>query len=557
MPSVVARIRPDREGIREQENLYGRGITPSFDEAGKVVDIRFSELSEPEAADWLDNHGYIDYTLSAGPDEIKEQRHYLAIELAPSADIQEVDGGLLVPGVKLLAPGTWTDSTQKTPCRYTTEILERYHANWTDLSYWSRHSGGTPRDITDRIADIRNVRFEDGVVADLFFHGATTKSLDAISLLKAAAAKKVPWPFSSVEMYTRDKWIISEKIYEAQEVLFDGAAMVNQGACRVCRIRNNEWVQEDPVFSRELASVPGNPAGAKIGENAEDCKLTEESFGDMSFSEIRKRFAYDGNGKGEQKFTALKLPHHSVDGTVRPNCVRSALQAIGGARQDKPMDLGGKEAAVKAHLESHLDAINKDQKKEQQYPAGSLEDRRTKVQPLITDKFGKTGDNGEKYGAWIIATFVDKVLIEDPDGAYFEVPYTLTDDGNVTLGDPTEIELTYAKKQQESEMTENKELEAAIAAATAPLLEKIKELEAAQKPPADPPKTEIPKELAEKMEAQERTIKELSDRLEKFEKAPGDPKTKGKGGDLEEKELSEAPEYCVPVDRRAGIVGGD
>jgi hypothetical protein len=458
MPSVVARIRPDREGIREQENLYGRGITPSFDEAGNVVQIRFSELSEPEAADWLDNHGYSNYTLSAGADEIKKQRHYLAIELAPSADIQEVDGGLLVPGVKLLAPGTWTDSTQKTPCRYTTEILERYHANWTDLSYWSRHSGGTPRDITDRIADIRNVRYDDGVTADLFFHGATTRSLDAISLLKAAAAKKVPWPFSSVEMYTRDKWIISEKIYEAQEVLFDGAAMVNQGACRVCRIRNNEWVQEDP------------------------------------------------------------------------------------------MNLGGKEAAVK-------DATNKDQKKEQQYPVGSLEDRRTKVQPLITDKFGKTGDNGEKYGVWIIATFVDKVLIEDPDGAYFEVPYTVTDDGDVTLGDPTEIEITYTKKDQEMD---NKELDAAIAAATAPLLEKIKELEAAQKPPAeDPPKLEIPKELTDKIEAQEKTIKELSGRLEKFEKAPADPKTKGKGNDLEEKELSEAPEYLVPVDRRAGIVGGD
>ncbi len=178
---------------------------------------------------------------------------------------------------------------------------------------------------------------------------------------------------------------------------------------------------------------------------------------------------------------------------------------------------------------------------------------------MIIDKFGKTGDNGEKYGVWIIATFVDKVLIEDPNGAYFEVPYTVTDDGDVTLGNPTEIEITYVKKQQESEMTENKELDAAIAAATAPLLEKIKELEtAAQKPPADPPKTEIPKELAEKMEAQEKTIKELSDRLEKFEKAPADPKTKGNSsGDLEEKELSEAPEYCVPVDRRAGIVGGE
>lgn len=460
MPTVRARIRPG-ETVRRHSNKYGPGITPRYLASGEVGDIEFdtSLFTESQAIEWLTSHDYSQYTLSAGEDDPQdENKHhrFLAIELAPSADIQEIDGGLLVPGVKLLAPGTWTDSTQKTPCRYTPEILERYHANWTDMSYWSRHSGGTPRDITDRIADIRNVRYQDGVIADLFFHGATTKSQDAISLLKAASAGKVPWPYSSVEMMTRDKWIVSEKLYEAQEVLFDGAAMVNQGACRVCRIRNNEWVQEDRP-GRELGSVPDNPSGAKIGEDAESCKLTEESFGDMEFSEIRKRFAYDGNAKGEEKFTALKLPHHSVDGTVRPNCVRAALQAIGGARQGTPMDLGGKEAAVKAHLETHLNEIN---------------------------------------------------------------------------------------RKKEQEMTDNKELEAE----NTRLKKELEELKA--KSP-EPPKAEVPKELTELIATQDKTIKELSARLEKLEKAPADPKTSGAAIS---RELA-APEYYVPVDRKAGIVG--
>ena len=252
-----ARINPPSkyEKLRRQNNKFGAGIHAIFGmlkEGGSEVQaLRFDadKFTTDEAKSWLKEHDYklIEFEPAAEQDEDKkeqelssENRRYLAVALKPAANIQEVDGGLLVPGVKLLAPGTWTDSTQKTPCRYTTEILERYHANWTDLSYWSRHSGGTPRDITDRIADIKNIRYHDGVIADLFFHGATTKSQDSISLLKAAAAGKVPWPYSSVEMMTRDRWIVSEKLYEAQEVLFDGAAMVNQGACRTCKIRNNE-----------------------------------------------------------------------------------------------------------------------------------------------------------------------------------------------------------------------------------------------------------------------------------------------------------------------------
>jgi hypothetical protein len=83
----------------------------------------------------------------------------------------------------------------------------------------------------------------------LLFHGATTKSRDAIGIIEAAAAGKIAWPYSSVEMRTRDKWILSEKLFEAQEIIFDGAAMVSNGACRVCKIRNNEAapaVEETP-----------------------------------------------------------------------------------------------------------------------------------------------------------------------------------------------------------------------------------------------------------------------------------------------------------------------
>ena len=125
------------------------------------------------------------------------------------------------------------------------------------------------------------------------------------------------------------------------------------------------------VRLRELSAVPENPTGSKIGPDATGfCALTESDFPkDMPMSEIRKRFAYDGNiaagstGKDEN-FSLLKLPHHDpVSGDVRPNCVRAALQAIPGGRTGKPMDLGSKTKEVTAHLEAHLAEIDK-QKKE-------------------------------------------------------------------------------------------------------------------------------------------------------------------------------------------------
>ena len=117
---------------------------------------------------------------------------------------------------------------------------------------------------------------------------------------------------------------------------------------------------------REASAVPDNPSGYKIGRDAANCNVTKRDFPDsMSFIEIRKRFAFDGNmtagssGSDNASFSLLKLPHHDpVSGDLRPNCIRGALQAIGGARTGSPMNLGTKTDEVKAHLQAHLDEIN-------------------------------------------------------------------------------------------------------------------------------------------------------------------------------------------------------
>lgn len=364
MPTISARIR-EGNTVRRHENKYGPGITPHYLDSDQVGIVEFDStlFTAEQAKEWLSSHDYSYLSLAAGEEQAEKHKRNLTIEFSPSADIQEVDGGLLVPGVKLLAPGTWTDSTQKTPCRYTGEVLERYHANWIDFSYWSRHGGGAPRDLTTEwIADIRNLRYQDGVIADLFYHGITNASQEAIKVIRAAQAGKIPFPYSSVEMMTRDKWIISEKLYEAQEVVFLGAAMVKEGACRVCRIRNNEWIQEEPKVRKE-------------------------------------------------------------------------------------------------------------------------------PEP-------------------------EKELEQEPE-----------------------------QKKQESEMADNKELEAQIET----LKKELETLKAAQKPP-ETPKAEIPKELTESISTLEKTIKELSGRLEKIEKGPADPATQGTEGTSHELETPEGPVF----DKKSG-----
>jgi hypothetical protein len=124
-------------------------------------------------------------------------------------------------------------------------------------------------------------------------------------------------------------------------------------------------VSEAKMRLSEISAVPDNPPDSKIGKDSPNCKLSLKDFGTMPFSEIRERFAYDGNiaagstGKDEN-FSLLKLPHHDpVSGDVRPNCVRAALEAIGGSRTGTPMNLGSKTDEVKAHLQAHLDEINK------------------------------------------------------------------------------------------------------------------------------------------------------------------------------------------------------
>jgi hypothetical protein len=228
---------------------------------------------------------------------------------------QEVDSGLLVKDVKLLASGTWTDSHMGTPLFYPEAVLERYASNWVDNSLWSRHGGGIPRSITEKIGEIRNPRYNGGaVIGDLWLHEKTQTSRDTAELIKAGLVDYV-----SVEHGGKERWNAQEKRYDAEELVFGGVAVVNKGACKVCTIHNESETKEDDTIT-ELEALDIEMRVLAAGCRDPDLPASAYAW----VEDLEKK-------------TTWHLPYKGMDGAVKCQCVRAAIAAIGGARSGTPM----------------------------------------------------------------------------------------------------------------------------------------------------------------------------------------------------------------------------
>ena len=532
--------------MRRQANKFGPGVSPSWDANDHVTTIDFSDKFSREMAEtWLNEHDYHEFTIEDATIEEKSRTFGYPFTSLGGKFEHTPEGGLRVKGVKLLAAGTWTDSAQKTACEYSTDILKQFSGNWHDNAIWSRHFGGVPRNITEKVGIVENPRYEnEAVVGDLYYHGLTGQSKDTIAMIENGLANYV-----SVETVSKDKWNVGKKVYQAQELGFTGLATVNQGACRVCKIRENE---NDMGRNGELeASVPSNPSGASIGENSTSCRLTLSDFTDKTWEElssseksgIASHFAFND---GSDSFGALKLPHHDPKtGNIRPNCVRAALQAIGGARSGKPMELGGKETSVTSHLNSHLEDINSEKEAELMIREDSLskKDSLEGIEIKIRDGLKTTVSSASEYGPYIIAVFPDQVVYED-DKTHnqYRIPYQI-DGESVTFGTPVQVEVAYEDVEPETKRgafeeiitMDEKELETLIES-------KIKAI-------SDTSDAKI-KELEEKLEASELQNKELAAKIDAIEKTPLPPKTSGADG--EQKELEAGP--IVNFDKKTGVI---
>ena len=172
----------------------------------------------------------------------------LAVAFGNNDLIEHDDGAVTIPGVHLLDSGTWTDSAVQTALYYPLNILQKTAGNWKDTALWSRHLGGAPRDITDKIGTVLNPRAgESGVVGDLHLHGKTERSRSVIAMIRSGDANYV-----SVEHGGTESWNKTTKRLEATGMEYYGAAVVNRGACATCTIRGNEDGTQETIMEDKL-----------------------------------------------------------------------------------------------------------------------------------------------------------------------------------------------------------------------------------------------------------------------------------------------------------------
>ncbi|MFA7167782.1 MAG: hypothetical protein WC096_02670 [Sphaerochaetaceae bacterium] len=393
------------------------------------------------------------------------KKRYLATSFAQSAFEDLPDGGLIVRDVPLLRSGQWTDSAVGTPLFYPLETLRKYATNWAANPYWNRHSGGSPHAITDKIADIVNPRFqEDGIYADLKYHGATTQSQDAIKYLKYASKNGIE-VFSSVEHSGEEEYNAAERRMDAKTLVFFGAAMVNRGACQTCQIPR---VNEEKTLADSVAGyVPPNPPDYGIAPESQAWSAlnlsdftsgTWESMTETEQRDTAKHYAYAGS---LDTFGALKLPHHDKSGAVVWAGVAAAYASLQGARGGVkiPDDI---RPEVEAHILAHYADFDKDT------PSKELETKMTEemelrvktlsdkldaltgaVQTLVEEKQAKALEASAEAKKKELSDAVaaqTRALMDRIDALEKDTtPTTGTKPAVKELGDPINAGYTYAK----------------------------------------------------------------------------------------------------------------
>lgn len=206
-------------------------------------------------------------------EELPRGTRMMNASLGIPAIVRPADGGMIIKDVILLATGTWTDSNVGTPLHYPERVLEKYAKSWVATGVWARHAGGSPRNITDKIGDVRNPRYQNipgiggAVIGDLHLHLLTQASRDTGSLIENGLVNYV-----SVEVGTLDEYNHTLKRYEAAKLEFYGVAAVDRGACEVCKIKRNEPAslhgvsKADKCAPKEVVEVETQNADKKSAE---------------------------------------------------------------------------------------------------------------------------------------------------------------------------------------------------------------------------------------------------------------------------------------------------
>lgn len=177
----------------------------------------------------------------------KHKGYYNTAGTMSSYEAQD-DGSLLVHDVIVMAAGTWTDMHGITTT-FTPDLLQRCAGAWEDNALWTRHAGGTPRSVTDKVGAVINPRYspaEEAVMADLVLHNQTDASRACSALVQMAREA------GGIKDVSAETIVDIDRDGMVLDVVFTGLALVEDGACETCRLPAYSAQEEPPMTDEEI-----------------------------------------------------------------------------------------------------------------------------------------------------------------------------------------------------------------------------------------------------------------------------------------------------------------
>jgi hypothetical protein len=248
------------------------------------------------------------------------KKAYFNVQFGESSFVPGDDGSLTVMNVPIMAVGKWT-SMQGDTAEFTPDVLKRFATNWTDNALWPKHTGGVPRDATDILGACINPRYDEidgvnGAYADLYLHGQTEASRNAIAIVQMAENE------GGIKCVSAETAIEVDPDGTVSNITFTGAALVRKGACESCRIpafaesdtagegdnmpkddqtkklkADAEGEGADPAAAKGTPPSPGGaPSLADVVKGMESLKQSLEGL-PAKFMEALK--AHEAEGEGE------------------------------------------------------------------------------------------------------------------------------------------------------------------------------------------------------------------------------------------------------------------
>lgn len=158
------------------------------------------------------------------------------------------DGSLLVHGVVIMAAGTWTDMHGITTT-FSPDVLQRCAGSWEDNAVWTRHAGGTPRSVTEKVGAVVNPHYspaEEAVIGDVLLHNQTDASRACSALVQMA---REAGGIKDVSAETR---VDIDRDGTVLDMVFTGLALVEDGACETCRLPAYSAKEDNDMTDEEI-----------------------------------------------------------------------------------------------------------------------------------------------------------------------------------------------------------------------------------------------------------------------------------------------------------------